>query len=317
MILFSRNFTLPLQNNNLQLVAFIKFRYFIVDDKSVKDYMKLKKSILLPSLVFLFLAILISTSWRSIQPSTYSHKNHRKKEKDHKKGSILSYKFEDLFNRVHASNPDLDSIVFKQAYIGYLNLLEQGKTTSSIITIADLSKHSSEPRLWIIDIEQDSVLLNTYVAHGRGSGLEEANSFSNRPNSNQSSLGFYLTGETYQGKHGRSLKLDGLDEGFNTNARARGIVMHGAWYVGQNILKGQDRMGVSQGCPAVAEILKDKIIDLIKDKSVLYIHGRSANYHSAFMNEKSATRSLMASTASDSELATDSALLSEVEGNLL
>lgn len=288
-----------------------------LDEKSVKDYMKLKKSILLPSLVFLFLTILISTSWRSIHPSTPSLKNHRKKERDNKTGSILSYKFENLFNRIHGSSPTLDSNVFKQAYIGYLNLLEQGRTSSPIITIADLSKHSSERRLWIIDLERDTVLLNTYVAHGRGSGLEEAKFFSNRPNSNQSSLGFYLTGETYQGKHGRSLRLDGLDEGFNTNARERGIVLHGAWYVGPNILKGQDRMGVSQGCPAVAEVLKDKIIDLIKGKSVMYIHGRSSSYQSAFINERTATRSLMASANNDAEFIPDSTIASNVEGSLL
>ncbi|QNL50708.1 murein L,D-transpeptidase catalytic domain family protein [Olivibacter sp. SDN3] len=287
--------------------------------------MKLKKSIVLPCLIFSVLALIVSISWRSINRTEFPTTNTSPIEK--KKAlsalSFVSYKFETIFDQQHANVPVLDSSVFKQAYIGYLNLREQGKTTSSILTIADLSLHSREPRLWIIDVEKDSILLNTYVSHGRGSGLAEAKSFSNRSNSNQSSLGFYLTGETYQGKHGRSLRLDGLDRGFNSNARSRAIVMHGAWYVGPNILKGQDRMGVSQGCPAVSEVLKDKIIDLIKDRSVLYIYGKSSAYQSALLNEQPITRSLMAMASSINEdetgqtmLGDSSALLAD-EGNLL
>lgn len=278
-------------------------------------YMKLKKSILVPSVVFLFLAVIISTSWRSAN----STKPLNNKISDEKEGtnlsSMLSYRFEAAYAHIQKFAPTLDRTVFKQAYIGYLNLKEQGRTRSSILTIADLSIHSSEPRLWIIDLAEDSVLLNTFVAHGRGSGIQEARLFSNRPNSNQSSLGFYLTGETYQGKHGRSLKLDGLDYGFNTNARARGIVLHGAWYVGAKVLKGQNRMGVSQGCPAVAEHLKDKIIDLIKDRSVLYIHGQSNSYHSAFLNEQAASQSLVAASMNETD-EVDTMSLAEA-GNLL
>ncbi|MEH6304128.1 murein L,D-transpeptidase catalytic domain family protein [Olivibacter sp. CPCC 100613] len=280
--------------------------------------MKLRKSILVPSVIFLFLAIIISISWRSIHSTRPTSDNVSDAKKKIKHSSLLSYKFESVYEHIQQLAPTLDSTVFKQAYVGYLNLREQGKTDSPILTIADLSVHSSKPRLWIIDLERDSVLLNTFVAHGRGSGIQEANLFSNRPNSNQSSLGFYLTGETYQGKHGRSLKLDGLDQGFNTNARVRGIVLHGAWYVGANILKGQDRMGVSQGCPAVAEPLKNKIIDLIKNKSVLYIYGKSKNYQSAYLNEQAATQSLMAATmdADESSENPDSMSVAEA-GNLL
>jgi len=271
--------------------------------------MKFKKSMVLPSVVFLFMAITICMGWRSIQHAkTITKATETTIKREATERSILSYTFESTFQQIRESAPTLDSSVFKQAYIGYLNLREQGKTHSSIISIADLSLHSNQPRLWIIDLEEDRVLLHTYVAHGRGSGLAEAKTFSNRPNSNQSSLGFYLTGETYQGKHGRSLRLDGLDKGFNTNARARGIVLHGAWYVGKNILRGQNRMGVSQGCPAVAERLKDKIIDLIKDRSVLYIHGSSSNYHSALLNERAATQSLMASNLEQEQFLADSAL---------
>jgi len=279
--------------------------------------MKLKRRVLLPSFVCLFLAVAVSIGWRSIHYTKPSRNTIREKEEktDETKRSILSYSFESTFKEIKHLAPTLDSNVFKQAYIGYLNLREQGKTNSSIITIADLAIHSSKPRLWIIDLAQERVLLNTFVAHGRGSGVYEAKTFSNRPNSNQSSLGFYLTGETYQGKHGRSLRLDGLERGYNTNARSRGIVLHGAWYVGANVLKGQNRMGVSQGCPAVAEALKDKIIDLIKDRSVLFIHGNSTNYQSALLNEDTAIQSLMASNMAEAALQ-DSSALNE-EGNLL
>jgi len=277
--------------------------------------MKLSKSMVLPSIVFLFLAITICMGWRSINAAHAVPNTSNKKKIKHTERSILSYQCESTYQQIKQFAPTLDSNVFKQAYVGYLNLREQGKTHSSIISIADLSIRSNQPRLWIIDLAQDSVLLNTFVAHGRGSGLVEAKTFSNRPNSNQSSLGFYLTGETYQGKHGRSLRLDGLDKDFNTNARSRGIVLHGAWYVGPNILKGQDRMGVSQGCPAVAEVLKDKIINLIKDQSVLYIHGQSTTYHSALLNEQVATDNLMASMET-ADMPSDSAALHE-RGDLL
>ncbi|WP_166670635.1 murein L,D-transpeptidase catalytic domain family protein [Olivibacter sp. XZL3] len=276
--------------------------------------MKLKKSLLVPSVIFLFLAVIISSSWRSIHPTEPVSINASEEKKAGKSHSILSSTFSSVYEHIQKYAPTLDSIVFKQAYIGYLNLREQGKTESPIITIVDLSIHSSKPRMWIIDVEQDSLLLHTFVAHGRGSGIQEAKLFSDRPNSNQSSIGFYLTGETYQGKHGRSLRLDGLDQGFNTNARARGIVLHGASYVGANILKAQDRMGVSQGCPAVAEPLKDQIIDFIKNRSVLYIYGNSAKYHSAFLNEQIATQSLMAALEPQTE---DSTLLTEAGNGLL
>lgn len=288
--------------------------------------MKLKKSIVLPCLIFSVLALIVSISWRSINRTelpAISKSSAEKKEKLNAL-SFISHKFEAIFDRLHSSSGAvLDSNVFKQAYIGYLNLREQGKTSSAILTIADLSLHSREPRLWIIDLDQDSVLLNTHVAHGRGSGLAEAKTFSDKINSNQSSLGFYLTGETYQGKHGRSLRLDGLDKGFNSNARSRAIVMHGAWYVGPNILKGQDRMGVSQGCPAVSEVLKDQIIDLIKDRSVMYIYGKSKVYQSALLNERPITHSLMAMALSSNEgnnqtaFSKDSSALLADEGNLL
>lgn len=188
----------------------------------------------------------------------------------------------------------LDSMVFRKAYTGYLNLKAQGKARSSIISIADFSLPSRLPRLWIVDVATRRLLLKTYVAHGRGSGNEEATVFSDRNNSNQSSLGFYLTGEEYRGKHGRSLRLDGLDKGFNSNARGRAIVLHGASYVGEHMLKSQNRMGRSLGCPAVSDKQVDQVINMVKGRSVLFINGISSNYRSAYLDEEVANRTLMA-----------------------
>src|SRR5690606_31641781 len=137
--------------------------------------------------------------------------------------------------------------VFEKAFVGFLNLKNQHKLQngSTILTVADLGLSSKKKRLWIMDLQNKRVLLNTWVSHGQGSGGDMATRFSNRPNSHQSSLGFYLTGEVYYGKHGRSLRLDGLDKGFNSKARARAIVIHGADYVSQQTINGLNRLGRS------------------------------------------------------------------------
>lgn len=182
--------------------------------------------------------------------------------------------------------------VFRQAYIGLLNLQSIGKTPSksSVLSIADFTLSSKEKRLWIVDVEQNKLLLNTWVAHGKGSGNSEmATTFSNIPSSHQSSLGFYTTGEIYYGKNGRSMKLDGLDEGFNTKARERYIVLHGAYYVSPDTIKSLDMLGLSEGCPAVPMELSNKVIDMVKDKSVIYIYANSPDYKSKFLNEEIAS----------------------------
>jgi hypothetical protein len=110
-------------------------------------------------------------------------------------------------------------------------LQTKGKIQKNILTLIDFSLSSNVKRLWIIDLNTKTVLFNSLVAHGRNTGNEFAASFSNKSESFKSSLGFYATGEVYQGKHGLSLRLDGLERGVNDNARARAVVMHGADYV--------------------------------------------------------------------------------------
>lgn len=147
-----------------------------------------------------------------------------------------------------------------------------------LLTVIDFTLPSTEKRLWIIDLEKQEILLNTVVSHGRNSGELMAERFSNSPESYQSSLGFYKTGETYHGKHGYSLRLDGLEKGFNDQARNRAIVIHGADYAREEVAKTSGRLGRSLGCPALPTELSAKVIDLIKDGSLIFIYGNDQNY---------------------------------------
>jgi hypothetical protein len=131
--------------------------------------------------------------------------------------------------------------------------------------------------MYIVDVKHFRVLLNTYVAHGKNSGLEYAKNFSNKLQSLQSSLGFYITKNTYFGKHGLSLKLSGLDRGFNDNAERRAVVVHGAQYIGESRADAA-YMGRSFGCPAVPQAQSAKVINLIKDGTCLFVYHPSTSY---------------------------------------
>ncbi len=169
--------------------------------------------------------------------------------------------------------------VFDCALKGYDNLRQKGRLQKNeIISIADLSKSSCKKRLFIIDLKHYKLLFNTYVAHGMNSGQEYARQFSNAPESYKSSLGFYETATTYNGKNGYSLHLVGMERGINDNAYSRDIVIHGAGYVDENLIRAQGYIGRSQGCPAVPEKLHKKIIDKIKGGSCLFIFGDARNY---------------------------------------
>ncbi|WP_257670135.1 murein L,D-transpeptidase catalytic domain family protein [Parapedobacter tibetensis] len=197
------------------------------------------------------------------------------------------------------ANSGLDSAVFYTAYTGYLNLKAKGRTTSPILTIVDFNLPSTTNRMWIIDADKDSLLLSTWSAHGKGSGTEMAAIFSNIPGSLQTSLGFYLTAEEYIGKNGRSLKLDGLDVGYNTNARKRYVVMHGADYVSQDTIDAYGHLGNSEGCPAVSHDVNHQVIDWVKGRSVLFIIGPSKDYHSVWLDEEVAMNQLLEPRNSD------------------
>lgn len=172
--------------------------------------------------------------------------------------------------------PNLES--FTEALKGFYSLKEKGLVQKDILTIVDFSLSSNVKRLWVIDLQSNTILYNSLVAHGRNTGEEYANSFSNANSSYKSSLGFYLTGEVYQGKHGMSLKLDGLERGVNDNARQRGVVMHSANYVSNYFIKCNKRLGRSQGCPAIPRELLSGIVSTIKNKSCLFIYHPSRSF---------------------------------------
>lgn len=197
-----------------------------------------------------------------------------------------------LYQETHLKASNLALPVFEKAVTGFMNLKKQNALSNSknIITIIDFTKPSTEKRMWIVDLENKTLLLNTYVAHGQGSGANMADSFSNVAESHQSSLGFYIASETYFGKHGLSLKLDGQDKGINDLARERAIVVHGASYVSENFIKSTGRLGRSFGCPAVSEELNAKVIDLIKGKTCFFINGNSEKYQSNLLATNTLTQ---------------------------
>ena len=184
-----------------------------------------------------------------------------------------------LYNNLDAKNfklPQLES--FTKALEGFYQLKQKGLIQNDILTLVDFSLSANSKRMWVIDMNTNTVLYHSLVAHGRNSGEEFATAFSNKSESYQSSLGFYLTGETYQGKHGLSLRLDGLERGINDKARDRAVVIHGADYVSEQFIKQNKRLGRSQGCPALPVELNQEIIKTIKDKSCLFIYHPSRSY---------------------------------------
>lgn len=138
-----------------------------------------------------------------------------------------------------------------------------------VLTIIDYKQPSTSKRMWVIDMQDETVVHNTYVAHGRNSGMKYATNFSNIVSSRKTSLGVFLTNETYYGRNGYSLRLDGLTPGANDNARRRAIVVHGAHYAEESFIKQTGRLGRSWGCPAVPATLARAIIDTIKSGSVI------------------------------------------------
>jgi hypothetical protein len=170
----------------------------------------------------------------------------------------------------------------KQALVyaikGQYELADNGKVPNEdILTVVDFSQSSNKKRMYILDLKNFKVLVNTYVAHGKNSGIKNAERFSNTHESLQSSLGFYVTKGTYFGKHGLSLRLAGLEKGFNDNAESRAVVVHGANYIGDHRL-GAPYMGRSFGCPAVPQAVSAKVINLIKDGTTLFIYHPTQKY---------------------------------------
>lgn len=193
-------------------------------------------------------------------------------------GSFVEEKM-GLYETLDLAALGLSREAFVYGLTGYERLLGEGKIVkNNILSILDFSLPSGKKRLFVIDIATGELVFNTYAAHGRNSGTSMATEFSNQENSFKSSLGFYVTGGIYNGKHGTSLRLNGEEEGINNNAMARGIVMHSAAYVDESVVASQGYIGRSQGCPALPASVYKAVINTIKDGSCLFLYSPSKNY---------------------------------------
>jgi hypothetical protein len=208
------------------------------------------------------LAIVFCFTLQSFNPGNPTTKN---------ESEIASFNLSEKLN--------INSKAFILAIKGYEKLKQLGKITNQrYLTIADMSQASSDPRLYIIDMEKQELLMQTFVAHGRNSGLLFAKQFSNLIGSFQSSLGFYITGKSYQGKHGKSLILKGVESGINDNAEQRAIVLHGADYANKGFVNQQGYLGRSLGCPAVPNHQVEAIIKAIQGASCLFVYAADKDY---------------------------------------
>lgn len=164
---------------------------------------------------------------------------------------------------------------FEQAIAGYNKIEEKSK---EILTLVDFSKPSTEERFYVFDMRHKKLLFSSLVSHGKNSGGNYATSFSNENGSLKSSLGFFLTENTYQGKNGYSLVLNGLEKGINDRAKERAIVIHGAAYSNPSVIASSGRPGRSFGCPALPQAVSKPIINTIKGGSLLFIYANNQNY---------------------------------------
>jgi len=184
-----------------------------------------------------------------------------------------------LYDRMGLEKAGLDEKAFEYAWRGYYNLLKKGLIRKkSVLSIVDFTQSSCSKRLYVIDVRHKKLLYRTYVAHGKNSGDEYASSFSNEPESFKSSLGFYVTKKTYRGRNGLSLRIEGLDMGFNDQAAKRNIVLHGSGYVGDQYIETNGITGTSLGCPAMDSKMSRKVIRLVKNGSCLFIYHPTEKY---------------------------------------
>ncbi len=242
---------------------------------------------------FCALMVLFSMSFTSWRPVSAKAHKHLAKATNTSQALFEQY-ITDIYNAAQLAQSGMDPAVLHKAITGYINLKIANKLpeNSNVITIIDFNKSSREKRMWIVDVLNKTLLLNTWVSHGQGSGDDMATAFSNTEHSHQSSLGFYVTDDVYYGKHGRSLRLDGMDAGFNSNARSRAVVVHAADYVGEGTINALGRLGRSHGCPAVSPAVSEMVINTIKGKTMMFIDGNDSRYTSKYMDENLAVNFL-------------------------
>jgi L,D-transpeptidase catalytic domain len=246
--------------------------------------MNLKKKLPLATKCLLFISVnfLLPAAFSSAarinkfrQPSTINR--HTCKIQSSLSSTVLL----NMYNMLSLDSLGLSREAFREAITGYQNLLKSGSVlNNSILSIVDFSLPSNKKRLFVLDLENGKLLFNTLVAHGRNSGMIYATRFSNRNHSFESSLGFYVTGDPYYGSNGYSLRLLGMEQGFNSNALSRGIVVHSADYVNEEYSKSSGRLGRSEGCPAIPAEIHRSVIETIKNGSCFFVYGKDKRYAS-------------------------------------
>lgn len=184
-----------------------------------------------------------------------------------------------LYTAMDLQDRGLDPKAFEYAWRGYHNLVKNGLIHKrTVLSICDFSQSSRNKRLYVIDVQRHKLLYRTYVAHGQNSGDEFASEFSNEPDSYKSCLGFFITGKTYVGRNGLSLRLDGVEPGYNDMAMKRQIVLHGSSYVGDRYMADYGNLGTSLGCPALPIEFSGRIIRAVKEGSCLFIYHPTQQY---------------------------------------
>lgn len=184
-----------------------------------------------------------------------------------------------IYNYMSLQNAGLDQKAFEYAWRGYHNLLKKGLLRKeNVLSICDFSQPSNSKRMYVIDVRHKKLLYRTFVAHGQNSGGEYADAFSNMPDSYMSSLGFYITNKTYYGRNGLSLRISGVDTGYNDLAGKRNIVLHGSSYVSLKYMHKYGSIGTSLGCPAIPNSMSPRIIRTVRNGSCLFIYHPTQKY---------------------------------------
>ena len=184
-----------------------------------------------------------------------------------------------LYNELNAAQDALSFPAFRYAYIGYQTLKKQHRLNEKeLFSIIDFTKDCNSKRFYTIDLQKMKIVFYTYVAHGKKSGERVPNSFSDVIESNKSSIGFYITGSTYNGSNGYSLMLHGDEKGYNSNLAKRSVVIHAADYANEDYIARNGRMGRSLGCPALPENINTEVINTIKEKTMIFAYYNDPKY---------------------------------------
>ena len=223
---------------------------------------------------YLFLVLLLALS--SLLYFANAQKLTKERQLALKKAEL---NIKDLYNELNAAQYNLSFTAFRYAYIGYQSMRKQRKLNDKdLFSIIDFTKDCNTKRFYTIDLEKMKILYYTYVAHGKKSGERIPTSFSDVVESNKSSIGFYITGDTYNGSNGYSLMLHGDEKGYNSNLAKRSVVIHTADYANENYIARNGRMGRSLGCPVLPENIYKQVINTIKEKTMIFAYYNDAKY---------------------------------------